>query len=86
VTGTSTPAPGDLVALPRDVPHAYLITSETARLVGMASPGGFESFFVELGTPVVEGGPPAAAPDPALMARTAAAHGVEIVGPPPSLD
>jgi mannose-6-phosphate isomerase-like protein (cupin superfamily) len=78
--------PGDLVALPRGVPHAYLITSETARLVGMASPGGFESFFAELGTPVVEGEPPAAAPDPALMARTAAVHGVEILGPPPTLD
>src|SRR5919202_592565 len=36
--------PGDLVVLPRGVPHAYLIVSETARLVGMASPGGFESF------------------------------------------
>ena len=78
--------PGDLVALPRGVPHAYLITSETARLVGMASPGGFESFFAELGTPVVEGEPPAAAPDPAMMARTAAAHGVEVLGPPPTLD
>ena len=78
--------PGDLVALPRGVPHAYLITSETARLVGMASPGGFESFFAELGTPVVEGEPPAPAPEPALMVRTAAAYGVEILGPPPTLD
>jgi quercetin dioxygenase-like cupin family protein len=78
--------PGDLAVLPRDVPHAYLITSETARLVGMASPGGFESFFTELGTPVVEGQPPAPAPEPALMARTAAAYGVEILGPPPTLD
>ena len=78
--------PGDLVVLPRGVPHAYLITSETARLVGMASPGGFESFFAELGTPVVEGEPPAPAPEPALMARTAAAYGVEIVGAPPTLE
>jgi quercetin dioxygenase-like cupin family protein len=77
--------PGDLAVLPRGVPHAYLITSETARLVGMASPGGFESFFTELGTPVVEGQPPAPAPEPALMARTAAAYGVEILGPPPTL-
>ena len=78
--------PGDLVVLPRAVPHAYLITSETARLVGMASPGGFESFFAELGTPVVEGEPPAPAPEPAQMARTAAAYGVEILSPPPALD
>jgi quercetin dioxygenase-like cupin family protein len=78
--------PGDLAVLPRGIPHAYLVTSETARLVGMASPGGFESFFAELGTPVVDREPPAAAPDPALMARTAAVHGVEILGPPPTLD
>jgi mannose-6-phosphate isomerase-like protein (cupin superfamily) len=77
---------GDLVVLPRGVPHAYLITSETARVVGMASPGGFESFFTELGTPVVPGEPPAAPPEPERMARTAAAHGVEIIGPPPALD
>ena len=78
--------PGEFAVLPRGVPHAYLITSETARLVGMASPGGFESFFAELGTPVVEGQPPAPAPEPALMTRTAAAYGVEILGAPPTLD
>jgi quercetin dioxygenase-like cupin family protein len=78
--------PGDLAVLPRGIPHSYLVTSETARLVGMASPGGFESFFADLGTPVVEGEPPAAAPDPALMARAAAVHGVEILGPPPPPD
>jgi hypothetical protein len=27
---------GDAVLLPRDVPHAYLVTSQTARLVGSA--------------------------------------------------
>ena len=78
--------PGDLAVLPRGVPHAYLIASETARLVGMVCPGGFESFFTERGTPVVEGQPPAPAPELALMARTSAAYGVEILGPPPTLD
>jgi quercetin dioxygenase-like cupin family protein len=77
---------GDLVALPREVPHAYLITSPTARLIGMASPGGFESFFSELATPVVEGEPPAAPPEVADMVRAAAARGVDILGPPPALD
>ena len=77
---------GDFVVLPREVPHAYLITSETARLIGMASPGGFEAFFTELGAPVVPGAQPAEPPDAGLMARTAADHGVEILGPPPTLD
>lgn len=77
---------GDLVTLPRDVPHAYLITSPTARLIGMTSPGGFESFFSELGTPVVEGQPSAAPPDVADMVRACAARGIEVLGPPPQLD
>ncbi len=77
---------GDFITLAREVPHAYLITSETARLIGMVSPGGFEAFFTELGSPVAPGQPPAAPPDPGLMTRTAARHGVEILGPPPTLD
>ena len=77
---------GDLVALPRDVPHAYLITSPTARLIGMASPGGFESFFSELAAPVVDGEPPAAPPDIADVIRAGAARGIEMLGPPPQLD
>jgi mannose-6-phosphate isomerase-like protein (cupin superfamily) len=77
---------GDLVFLPREVPHAYLVTSETSRGVGTATPGGFESFFAELGTPVEPGAP--AAPPPAIDAMAAAAgrRGIEILGPPPTLD
>jgi quercetin dioxygenase-like cupin family protein len=77
---------GDLVFLPREVPHAYLVVSETARVVGSATPGGFESFFAELGTPVRPGAP--AAPPPAIeaMAAAAARRGIDILGPPPTLD
>jgi mannose-6-phosphate isomerase-like protein (cupin superfamily) len=78
--------PGDLVFLPREIPHAYLVTSQTARLVGTVTPGGFESFFTELGAPVVPGAP--AAPPPAIeaMAATAPQYGIDILGPPPTLD
>lgn len=77
---------GDRVLLPREIPHAYLITSETARLVGTATPGGFESFFTDLGTPVLPGA--TAAPPPATEAMAAAAqrYGIDILGPPPMLD
>lgn len=78
--------PGDLVYLPREVPHAYLVTSETSRGVGTATPGGFESFFTELRAPVKPGAPEA--PPPAIedMAAAAARRGIEILGPPPTLD
>lgn len=77
---------GDLVFLPRQVPHAYLVISETSRGVGAATPGGFESFFAELGTPVEPGASAAAPPAMDAMAAAAARLGIEILGPPPTLD
>ena len=77
--------PGDLVFLPREVPHAYLITSDTARLVGTVTPGGFEAFFTDLGKPVMPGAPEAPPPAIDAMTTTAADYGVQILGPPPTL-
>lgn len=77
---------GDLVLLPREVPHTYVITSDTARLVGTATPGGFEQYFTDLGTPVMAGAPEAPPPTIEAMAATAARYGIEILGPPPTLD
>jgi quercetin dioxygenase-like cupin family protein len=78
--------PGDLVFLPREIPHAYLVTSDTVKAVGMVTPGGFEAFFTDAGAPVVAGetsGPP---PGTAAMVDAALRHGVEVLGPPPALD
>lgn len=75
--------PGDLTLLPRDLPHAFAVTSERARLIGIVTPGGFESFFTDLATPVMPGAPPAAPPTIAAMTAAAPAYGLEILGPPP---
>jgi quercetin dioxygenase-like cupin family protein len=77
--------PGDLVILPRDVPHSYLVTSPTARLLGSVTPGGFEAFFSRAGTPVAPGEPEAPPPAMDVMAAAGADLGIEIVGPPPVL-
>ena len=77
---------GDLVFLPREVPHAYLVTSETARAVGSATPGGFESFFAELGTPVEPGASAPGPPSVEAMAAAATRRSIDILGPPPTLD
>jgi quercetin dioxygenase-like cupin family protein len=74
---------GHLILLPRDIPHAFVVTSERARLIGMVTPGGFESFFTDLATPVMPGAPPAAPPTIAAMTAAAPAYGLEILGPPP---
>src|SRR4051795_4315765 len=36
---------GDTVALPHGVPHAHLVTSPRARILTVATPGGFERLF-----------------------------------------
>ena len=77
---------GDFVFLPREIPHAYLITSEWARVIGMVTPAGHESFFTELGTPVVPGEPEAPPPSVEAMAAGMVRHGGEILGPPPTLE
>lgn len=77
--------PGDSIFLPRGVPHAYVITSQTARVVGSVTPGGMESFFTDLGAPIVPGQPAPPPPAIASMAATAARYGMEILGPPPAL-
>ena len=43
-------APGDLVLKPREVPHAFWnATDEPARMLEVITPGGFETYFEELG-------------------------------------
>lgn len=78
---------GGLAILPMGQPHAFVVTSPTARLLTLAEPAGFEDFVAELGTaPTGPGLPPASAepPDSAALAATAVRYGIEIVGPPPA--
>ena len=76
---------GDTLALPRGVPHAHLVTSERARILTVATPGGFEQLFLDLGASILPG---TAAPplDTGAMAEAVAGLGVRIAGPPPALD
>jgi quercetin dioxygenase-like cupin family protein len=78
---------GDYFFVPRGVPHAYLVRSERARMLVTISPAGTEQLFVSLGAPVTGSEPPTETvmPPMAELARLFAAHGTEILGPPPSL-
>lgn len=71
---------------PRAVPHAFCIESEIAKLLVISTPGGFDRFFFDTGTPAAAPTvPPPASDPPDLDAIVAAARdrGVEIIGPPP---
>jgi quercetin dioxygenase-like cupin family protein len=43
--------PGSFVFCPRDVPHLLTLETDEVRLLTLVTPGGLDSFFVELGEP-----------------------------------
>jgi quercetin dioxygenase-like cupin family protein len=73
-----------LLVAPRGVPHAFLVTSETARLLCLQTPGTGEAFYREVSEPISS---PADASRPADFARLREAaersEDIEILGPPP---
>jgi hypothetical protein len=76
-------AAGATLALPRGVPHAHLVTAPRARLLTVATPGGFERLFAELGVPALPGSTAPPRADDATYAAAVRRLGVRIVGPPP---
>jgi quercetin dioxygenase-like cupin family protein len=79
--------PGGVASVPRGIPHAVMVTSDTARVLTLVTPGykELELFFREAGEPATERILPPSAPLPLERIRAAAArHGsVVILGPPP---
>jgi quercetin dioxygenase-like cupin family protein len=75
---------GDYAFAPRNVPHAYAVRSERARMLVTLCPGGLEELFVAGGIPVVGDEAPAedVLPPPEELARLLAQYGVEVVGLP----
>jgi quercetin dioxygenase-like cupin family protein len=85
VDGEEHPAgAGQTVAIRSGVPHAFLVTSETARFLVLNTPGGQDRFFRAGGEPA-SSRDFAAAPEPdhARTVAAAHAHGVALLGPPP---
>ena len=79
---------GDFLFAPREVPHAYLVRSERARMLCTTSPAGVEQFFVNHGIPVTGAEPPTDPVFPPIdeLVRLFASYGCELLGPPLSLD
>lgn len=76
---------GSFVYGPRDIPHTYTVSSDTARFLVVTQPAGFENFVRALAERAAERVIPPSAAEPAgveAMTRLAAEHGIEILGPP----
>jgi quercetin dioxygenase-like cupin family protein len=78
---------GGFAMAPRGVRHTFRLETPDSILLLLISPGpAHEAMFREMGEPATARTLPArsdAAPDPAELARVAAGHGTQIVGPPP---
>ena len=69
---------GEGVLAPRGVPHTLRVGDRDARWLVTSTPAGFEAFVRAVGSTE----PQAALPSPDELARVAAEHGIEILGPP----
>ncbi len=76
-------ADGEVVWLPRGIPHTFRIDSAEARFLEITTPAGFEDFHIQLGTTATEARLPEPGPiDVSAMAAGGIPFGVEIIGPP----
>jgi quercetin dioxygenase-like cupin family protein len=80
---------GTSVFMPRGVPHTFRVQSATARVLGIMTPGDFESLFRELGVPAGRRTLPEPGTVPFDVPRVMAEQrrrGTEVVGPPMTAD
>ena len=76
--------PGGLFFAPRGVPHAFMVTSETARVLAWQTPATGESFYRDAGGPVETPEDAARPADWARLRQVAErSENIELLGPPP---
>jgi quercetin 2,3-dioxygenase len=80
-----TAVAGDTVLFPRNVPHAFMVTSESAQSLFIVTPGDImEAFFRGAGDIVADGDVPSPEIDiPRLVAVGESTGAMKVLGPPP---
>ena len=75
---------GGLFVAPRGVPHAFMVTSETARVLGLQTPGTGAAFYEALTEPVTSAEDESRPPDwERLRAVAERSESIELLGPAP---
>jgi len=75
---------GGLFVAPRGVPHAMMVTSGTARVLALQTPGTGEAFYRDAGEPANSAADASRPPDWARLREVAErSESIELVGPPP---
>jgi quercetin dioxygenase-like cupin family protein len=76
--------PGGLFFAPRGVPHAFMVTSETAHILALQTPGTGEAFYRDAGEAVSSATDASRPPDWARLRKVAErSENIELLGPPP---
>jgi quercetin dioxygenase-like cupin family protein len=76
--------PRGVAIAPRGVPHAFLVTSRTARVLTLQTPGSAEAFYRGASEPAKADADPSGPVDFARVRESAdRTGGMELVGPPP---
>jgi uncharacterized protein YjlB len=77
-------AQGGLFVAPRGVPHAFMVTSEKARVLGLQTPGTGWAFYEALTEPVASPEEETRPPDWARLRQVAErSESIELLGPAP---
>ncbi len=75
---------GGLFFAPRGVPHAFMVTSETAHVLGLQTPGTGEQFYRDAGETAVSPQDATRPADFTLLREVAErSPSIELLGPPP---
>jgi quercetin dioxygenase-like cupin family protein len=76
--------PRGVAVAPRGVPHAFLVTSPTARVLTLQTPGSAEAFYRSASEPGSVDSDPAGPVDFARVREAAErSGGMKVIGPPP---
>jgi quercetin dioxygenase-like cupin family protein len=77
--------PRGIAVAPRGVPHAFLVTSETAKVLFVETPGSAEGFYRGASVPAADDDTEPAGPVDFDLVRESAERsgGMRVVGPPP---
>ena len=76
--------PRGVAVAPRGVPHAFLVTSKTARVLTLLTPGSAEAFYRGASEPADGTADPAGPVDLARVRASAErTGGMTVIGPPP---
>lgn len=85
IDGTDHPlGPRGVAVAPRGVAHAFMVTSDTARVLTFQTPGSSEAFYRGASEPASGGDGPAGPIDfDRVRAAAERSGGMEVLGPPP---